>query len=358
MSNTSNLEQCIDEYLAFQHVFSNIKWKEGVYNRNYEEYTECPRNNLVSNGKEAFDHLIKLKNKLFKNYRPDEIGILISSGIDSATIAKLLPNKSYAFYATYVERDADPEIEIVKKYCTINNLTLVVVNISWNDYINNMDYLMKVKKNPIHPCEIPVYMCCLKAKELNIKLLASGWGADTHFGGMDKLLSKDWNFDDFKKRYEYCPRINKTNTLLDKTYCKFINNKGIVDTQGFLTFNYHIMTIKSFFYIPELCGLIHLPLWGYLGLKGNLDLDKIRNGHPKYIIREAFELLYKDDNVELTSKIPFTRPTDIYMNKYFYQDEYYDSLKEYIKKNINLTSQQKWMIYCLNRFIKNVLNYK
>tara|TARA_Y100000389_G_C17373316_1_gene470242 strand:- start:96 stop:1172 length:1077 start_codon:yes stop_codon:yes gene_type:complete len=357
MSNNCNFEQCIHEFLAFQHVYSNIKWTEGVYNRSYDEYTECPRNNLVSNGKEAVDNLFKLKNKLFKNYKHDEVGILISSGIDSATIAKLMPENSYAFYATYVERDIDPEIEIVKKYCKINNLNLVVVNISWNDYISNMDYLMKVKKNPIHPCEIPVYMCCLKAKELNIKLLTSGWGADTHFGGMDKLISKDWNFDDFKKRYEYCPRINKNNTLLDKTYDKFINKNGIVDIQQFLTFNYHIMTIKSFFYIPELCGLIHLPLWGYLGINGNLNLDRIRNGESKYVIREAFKLLYKDDNVDLTNKIPFTRPTDIYMKKYFNDYDYFDTLKEYIENNNNLSSQQKWMIYCLNRFIKNVLNY-
>ena len=76
------------------------------------------------------------------------------------------------------------------------------------------------------------------------------------------------------------------------------------------------MTIKSFFYIPELCGLIHLPLWGYLGTKGKLNLNRVRNGEPKYIIREAFEILYKNDNVDLTNKIPFTRPTDIYMNKY------------------------------------------
>ena len=115
------------------------------------------------------------------------------------------------------------------------------------------------------------------------------------------------------------------------------------------------MTIKSFFYIPELTGLIHLPLWGYLGINGNLDITRIRNGEPKYIIRETFELLYSNDAVSLTTKIPFTRPTDIYMEDHFYDNEYIDILKDYIIKHSHLTSQQKWMIYCLNRFIK-ILN--
>ena len=37
-------------------ICGNIKWNEGVYNRTYDEYVECPRNNLVSNGKEAVNN--------------------------------------------------------------------------------------------------------------------------------------------------------------------------------------------------------------------------------------------------------------------------------------------------------------
>lgn len=350
-----NIEQCVDEYLAFQHIYSNIGWVEGVHNRTYNEFTECPRNIKVNSGKDAVENLLWLKDKFLKNYKHTEIGILISSGIDSACIAKIIPENSYAFYATYVERDTDPEIEIVKKYCEINKLKLIIVNVSWSDYNNHMDYLMSIKKNPIHPCEIPVYMCCIKARHLNVKLLMSGWGADTHFGGMDKLISNDWKLEEFKKRYEYCPRITKDNQILDNTYSKYINKDGTIDVQQFLTYNYHSMTIKSFFYIPELTGLIHLPLWGYLGINGNLDITRIRNGEPKYIIRETFELLYSNDAVSLTTKIPFTRPTDIYMEDHFYDNEYIDILKDYIIKHSHLTSQQKWMIYCLNRFIK-ILN--
>jgi len=158
---------------------------------------------------------------------------------------------------------------------------------------------------------------------------------------------------DFQKRYEYCPRVNENNEELDKTYNEFINN-GNFETLKFLTYNYHIMTLKSFFYIPELFGLIHVPLWGYIGLKDKLDINRIRNGEPKYLIQEVFNNLYKKHNLKVIDKIPFTRPTDIYMNKSFYDLKYIPILEEYIKKN-KLTSQQKWMVYCLNRFLIKIL---
>ena len=113
------------------------------------------------------------------------------------------------------------------------------------------------------------------------------------------------------------------------------------------------------------CGIqaghkTNIPSFGSIPVfltNGELNLNRVRNGEPKYIIREAFEILYKNDNVDLTNKIPFTRPTDIYMKNYFNDYDYIVTLKEYIKNN-NFTSQQKWMVYCLNRFIKNVLNYQ
>ena len=350
----SNLEQCINEYLAFQHLYSNISWKEGYHNRTYDEYTECPRKIKVSNGEDAHKELLKFKHK-FKNN--NNIGILISSGIDSATISKLLPENSLAFYATYKERENDPEIDIVKQYCFINKLKLIIVEVSWEDYKTNMKFLMKVKKNPIHPCEVPVYMCCKKAVEMGVEIILSGWGADTHFGGMSKLLSRDWSFEEFKKRYEYCPRIKEDNLSLDLTYKDYIKIDKNIDIQKFLTFNYHIMTLKSFFYIPEILGLIHIPVWGFLGIKNNLDLKRIRDGNPKYIIQETFKIMYKDDNLPVTEKIPFTRPTDIYMGKYFNEYDYVEILNKYLQKypENSLSSQQLWMIYNLNFFIKFVL---
>lgn len=348
-----NYNKCIDEYLAFQHIYSDIEWDYGFHNRKYNEYSECSRIYKVNTGVEAVEYLKTISSNIKNKYTTNEIGILISSGIDSATVAKTLPKNTTALYATYKERNQDPEIDIVKQYCKINNLKLIVVEVSWKDYEKYMDYLMTIKKSPIHPCEIPVYMCCLKAKEIGIKILFSGWGADTHFGGMDKLLSKNWTLDEFKTRYEYCPRINNNNKELDNLYNEFMNGEYII-TNNFLTYNYHIMTIKSFFYLPEACGLIHIPLWGYIGLNHELDLVRVRKGDSKYVIREAFDILYKNTELKVTEKIPFTRPTDIYMRDHFNDIKYTETLNNYHKKH-SLKPQQKWMVYILNRFIKNIL---
>ena len=67
--------------------------------------------------------------------------------------------------------------------------------------------------------------------------------------------------------------------------------------------------------------------------------------------------MYKDENIPITEKIPFTRPTDIYMEKYFNEYDYVEILDKYLQKNSknSLSSQQLWMVYNLNYFIKFVL---
>lgn len=348
-----NLVKCIDEYLAFQHINSHSGWNYGLHARTYLEFTECPRLHNVKNGKEAIVKLKEVSDTWTSKYSPHETGILISSGIDSATVAKMLPKKSYAFYATYEERALDPELDIVKKYCEENELQLIIVNVSWKDYELNMDYLMRVKKLPIHPCEIPVYMCCKKAQELGVQVLFSGWGADTHFGGMDKLMSKEWSIDEFIQRFEYCSNLQLSNDYTH--YYSFLNSDNKINVYDFLTYNYHVMTLRSFFYIPELCGLIHLPLWSYLGIE-DLDLKRIQT-EPKYIIQETFKLMYP--NFSLTEKLPFTRPTDLYMEEHFDDYTYCENLKlhsQKIKNNIiKTTGQQKWMVYILNRFLLKII---
>jgi hypothetical protein len=313
---------------------------------------ECPRNINVTNSEEAIEGLKQIIDQN-NNYDPSEIGILISSGIDSASIIKFLPKKSHAFFATYTDFEKDDEINIVKNYCKICDIELHIIYVSWKNYEENMDFLMSVKKSPIHPCEIPVYLCCEKAKNIGIKIIYSGWGCDTYFGGMDKLMSTDLTTKNFKKRYEYCPRINK-NSHVDKCYEKYIHDDKI-DVYAFLADNYHLMTLRSFYYIPEIFGLIHIAPWGYIGLKNGLDFEKIKS-EPKYLVKEVFKKLYLNDDINITNKIPFQRPTDIYMKLHYDDFEYVKEINKYKDDNSKIfTGQQKWMVYALNRFLKNIL---
>lgn len=78
---------------------------------------------------------------------------------------------------------------------------------------------------------------------------------------------------------------------------------------------------------------------------------------PKYIIQEAFKLLYP--NFQPTEKLPFTRPTDLYMKTHFNDYNYCEKLKLYSQQIndqlIQTNGQQKWMIYILNRFLLKIL---
>jgi len=344
---------CANHFLTFQYVADpNLSWKKDIVPYYPDEFEHCPRTHLVETSEQCYEILKKLINSAIDKYGKESIGILLSSGIDSATVAGLLPFGTKAYTVKYkeVSKDIVDETVIANQYVKYNNLDHKIVEVSWSDYEKYLDYLMKAKKTPVHPCEVSVYKACLQAKQDGVKALFSGWGCDTHFGGMDKLLSQDWSLDGFIKRYSYCDttKILKDPIDLANIFAKYCKN-GKFDTQNFLTFNYHIMTIQSFFYIPNLAGVDHICPWGQIGLKNGYDLARVRNGEPKYMIREVFNLIYKHE-IEITPKIPFIRPTDIYTkdltNKYLTSNIFINDLD--LKQ---FTGQQKWMIYILQRFL-------
>ena len=69
-------------------------------------------------------------------------------------------------HLSLLQREKDPEIDIVKKYCKINKLSWWDVN--WKDYNDNIDYLMSVKKS--NTSRKYLFMCCKKLK-MNINVL-------------------------------------------------------------------------------------------------------------------------------------------------------------------------------------------
>lgn len=75
-----------------------------------------------------------------------------------------------------------------------------------------------------------------------------------------------------------------------------------------------------------------------------LDLQRIRNGEPKYLIRELFSKRYP--NLNIPDKIPMPRATEQWLKNYT------PTRKEFKIENINiLTGDQKWLIYCLETFL-------
>ena len=59
---------------------------------------------------------------------------------------------------------------------------------------------MKAKCAPVHSIEPQILQAALQAKKDGIEMMFVGESSDLIFGGMDGLLAKDWDFDEFVNR--------------------------------------------------------------------------------------------------------------------------------------------------------------
>lgn len=113
----------------------------------------------------------------------------------------------------------------------------------------------------------------------------------------------------------------------------------------FLDANSSVETELSFQNAFEVAGLDYIDTYSCMKM-GQLELDKIRGGLSKYLIRELFAKKYPEYKVQ--EKIPMPRP----VNEYF-KNWRGPSRKEF-RNDIDmstLTGNQKWQLYSLARFL-------
>ena len=76
-----------------------------------------------------------------------------------------------------------------------------------------------------------------------------------------------------------------------------------------------------------------------------LDLNRIRNGEPKYLIKELFKKRYP--HIPVPDKIPMPRAMDQWL-----KDWDGPTRKEFLPNCVkDLTGDQKWMVYCLEKYL-------
>lgn len=289
--------------------------------------------------------------KFLKEYLSKEVdkntGILLSGGIDSAILASYLPkgSKAYTIYFQ-AEKSIDESIK-AKEYCKAYDLEHKTINVYWEDYLQFAPELMEHKKAPLHAIEVALYKACMEAKKDNINKLIVGNGADSNFGGMDKLLSKDWLFDEFVNRYTFIMpnKVLKEYSGIEYIYEPF--RKGeYIDYLSFLSRVHGVGIIQAFENAFSLAGIEAIEPYENVYLDDKLDLDKIRNRNSKYLIRELFKQRYP--NFEIAEKIPFIRPMEKWLSDYNGNNV----RKEFISQNIaSLSGDQKWLVYCLEWFM-------
>jgi len=333
----------MSSYLAFRYIEDENKdFFEGLKHHNF---VPAPDENKtpVRTAKEI-DAAIQ---EVFEGLKGKNLGLLLSGGMDSAILASYMPGcDAYTF--RFLGGDFQKE-ELCRAmhYAESYNLHLHYVDIDWNVVERNIDPLMYSKGSPVHSIEPQIMEGALQAKVDGIERMIIGDGSDYIFGGMDQLLSRDWSFDAFMKRYMF---IDPFDVLMKPISMQYVFERYRKDDKiNFLSFMEEIATEESYssyfnaFYTSH---LFYTDPFEKLQLAEPLDLLRIRQGESKYLIRELFTMKYPE--IPVPEKVPMPRPVDIY-----FKDWKGPTRKEF-QKDLDMskfTGNQKWQLWCLERFL-------
>lgn len=191
-------------------------------------------------------------------FLPGEVGIIITTTDWEPPVCLLKPG-SVALCPTFVGQLDDPWLERAKEHCRTKELQLDIVEVSWDDFKVDMEFLMRAKGRPIGPHDVPWYRCCQRARQRGVKVLFS--------------------------------------------------TAENADTQ----------------YIPQLCGLIHVTM----------TLNESR---------------------QASTSLAQETPCATYMRAHFYDVPFVPAVQQHIDEHEGtLTGEQRFTLYVLNVFMRNVV---
>ena len=338
---------CLSSYLAFRYIYKEeYNFYHGM-NHKLIKPIRIENRISVKNAEEIDIEIQKQIDNLYKKYK--KIGILLSGGQDSAILASYLKPGSNAYtFSTKLCDIYEEDINRAKKYCNKFNLKHNLIDISFDDYKKFTPIVMKSKCAPVHSIEPQIYKAAITAKEKGDELIIIGESSDLIFGGMDKLLSKEWNFDEFVNRYMFLnPNLVLTNPVnIMDLFEKYRTEDNKIDYIKFLDEVFSIESSSSYFNAFEAADVEYYDPYAILIMKDKLDLDRIRNGQSKYLIRDLFNKKYPE--IPIPEKIPMPRPVDKIFEKWEGPIRY--EFKQDIPIN-SLTGNQKWQLWCAEQFL-------
>ncbi len=337
---------CMNSYLMYRAIVDeNCRFSDRITPWFYHNDVE---RSPISSSNELEVHLQKEITEILSD---GPVALMLSSGIDSAILASFLPEGTQTYTLHCIADNSVNEIEAAKHYAEINNLKHKVIDIFWNDYEEYTLPLMKQKGCPIHSIEVQVYKAALQAKKDGIKTLIFGETADIIYGGHSKLLARDWTLDEFTNRFSFVDvkKVLRHPNVIQAPILPHVKEDGNVDVFGFLNaFEYNV----SLGFYNNACLLADVSFFSPYAssiLGAPLDIQKIRNGESKYIIRELFKKIYPD--IAVPEKTPLPRPMSEWLKDWtgpLHNNLFADYLSE-------MTGDQKWYIFALNKFLTDVV---
>lgn len=339
-------EYCMSSFLALRYVEDdNKEFAEGLSHQRYKQLPITEKN-FIGTAKDAD---IALRNR-FHLISNEKLGILLSGGMDSSVLASYMPQGADAYTFRFLggnfQRD---ELERAEYFAKFNKLNLHYVDIDWSVVESSVDAVMKTKGAPVHSIEPQIYYAAKIAKNDGITMMVVGDGADYIFGGMDGLLSKDWTFDEYYKRSIY---LEPADVLVNPSDIHYLFERYRIGSKSidYIKFYNEIVTDESYASYENAFHTANMQFvdpYEYLALSSPLDIDRIRNGESKYIVRELFKMKY---SIPVPQKLPMPRPVDAYFS------EWKGPQRAEFRKDVDwskLSGNQKWLVYCLERFLNN-----
>lgn len=339
---------CLSSYIAYRYVYKdNVDFYEGLH---HELIKPIPiKNRIKVTSPDDIDREIKKQfDKLYQKY--SKIGILLSGGQDSAILASYLKPGSNAYtFSTNLSKVYQDDISRAKKYCKKYQLKHHLIDIDFSDYKEFSPIVMEIKCAPVHSIEPQIYKAAITAKLNGDELIIVGESSDLIFGGMDQLLSKDWDYDDFVERYTFLsPNLVLKNPVdvsdLFEKY-RLPNNK--IDFLQFMDDVFSVESSSSYLNAFKAAGIPYYDPYAKLIMAEPLDLNRIRNGEPKYLIRQLFAKKYPE--IPVPDKIPMPRPVDVIFK------DWTGPTRPEFKEDIpmgQLTGNQKWQLWCAEQFLE------
>ena len=332
---------CMSSYLAYRYIEKDgVEFAEGLRHKNFK----APADRIKVFSAKDIDAAIE---KNFEKVRGKKLGIMLSGGMDSAILASYMKGcDAYTFKFLDGNFQGD-ELRRAESYAETYGLNLHYVEINLERTEPVLNAVMKNKCAPVHSIEPQIFLAARQALSDGVAVMIIGNSSDPIFGGFDGLLAKDWDFDEFVTRYTFLNPFDVLENPVDVNYLFERYRRGNkIDFLTFMDEVYSVESSGSYMNAFETAGIDYLDPYANLKLGEPLNLARIRNGEPKYLIRELFKMKYPNFNVP--EKIPMPRPVD------FYFADWKGPVRAEFKKSLDMkkfTGNQKWQMYCLERFL-------
>lgn len=274
--------------------------------------------------------------------------LALSGGIDSAILAKYMPEGSvaYTFKCIVPGVQVTDESPAAARYAAECGLDHRIVEVYWEDYQKYSEILMKHKGAPVHSIEVQIYKACLTAKADGFDTLIFGEAADAVYGGLSGLLSKDWTVGEFIERYSFLlPYMGLKEFEMPAEPIMAKAKDGFIDPHEFISTVFIQESIASYYNAASLAGMDLLTPYPETYLSVPIDYDRIRSGENKYLVREVFNKLYP--GFEVPPKTPMPRPVAEWLKDWDgpKRDEFWPHCA------VNLKGDQKYLLWILEKYL-------